>query len=58
LAAFVKQYVELEKIVVRRGDGASRLKFGSATARQPYQFGTTGDAQRALGAAAPIEERW
>jgi len=57
-AAFVKQHVELEKIVVRPGDGAVRLKFGSATARQPYQFGTTGDAQRASGAAAPIEERW
>jgi len=41
-AAFVKQYVELEKIVVCRGDGAVRLRFGSATARQPYQFGTTG----------------
>ena len=41
-AAFVKQHVELEKIVVRPGNGAARLRFGSATARQPYQFGTTG----------------
>jgi hypothetical protein len=36
LAAFVKQHVELEKIGFRPGDGAVRLKFGSATARQPY----------------------
>jgi len=40
--AFVKQHIQLEKIVVRPGDGAVRLRFGSATARQPYQFGTTG----------------
>ena len=36
LAAFVKQHVELEKIGFCPGDGAVRLKFGSATARQPY----------------------
>ena len=57
-AAPVKQHIRLKKITVRPGDGASRLRFGSATARQPYHLGTTVDAQRALGAAAPIEERW
>jgi len=41
-AAPVKQLIELEKIVVRPGDGASRLRFGSATARKPYHLGTTG----------------
>ena len=40
--AFVKQHIQLEKIVVRPGDGAVRLRFGSATARQPYHLGTTG----------------
>ena len=37
----VKQHIELEKLGFCPGDGASRLRFGSATARQPYQFGTT-----------------
>ena len=41
-AAPVKQHIHLEKIIIRPGDGASRLKLGSATARQPYQFGTMG----------------
>jgi hypothetical protein len=37
----------------RPGDGASHLELGSATASRPYQFGTNGDAERTMGAAAP-----
>ena len=46
----VKQHIELEKIIVRRGDGAVRLKLGSATARQPYHFGNDGVAPNAHSA--------
>jgi hypothetical protein len=37
-AAPIKQHIQLKKIVGRPGDGASRLKFGSAAASRPYQL--------------------
>jgi hypothetical protein len=37
-AAPIKQHAQLKKIVVRPGDGAARLKFGSAAASRPYQL--------------------
>ena len=38
-------------------DGALRLKFGTAAARHPYHLERRGGAERAIGAAAPIENK-
>ena len=67
-AAPVKQHIQLKKIVVRPGDGAALRPRGLRAGGAPEAWvgdgaptlpiWNDGVAQRALGAAAPIEERW
>jgi len=58
LAASVKQHVQLEKIVVRPGDGASRLKFGSAAASRPYPLERRGTPNAPSARQRLSKEKW